>query len=255
MALPANGGTGSFMSIPTTTSSAFIRFSTFLSLFILSMSNAFARSYLDVGVGQVRGDFDTGITSMLNAVKIEYGYFGSQYFFNAATSYLDLDTDGLEQQSGMGDVLLEAGYIYRSQDGGLRLLPSVSVKLPTADENKNLGSGETDLGFFLDAHKKCGNIVCTAGLGYIFIGEPVGVDLNNILQLSIGGFKAFQKTGLSAYVEYNSAILDGRDDPVKLGVDWFYLFSLKYAFYINGIAGLNNAAADYGIRSGIVMWF
>lgn len=226
-----------------------------LLLVFISVPSAFARSYLDVGVGQVSGDFDTGVTSTLNAFKVEYGYFGSQYFFNAATAYLNLDTDGLEKQSGMGDVLLEAGYIYRLPDDDLRLFPSLSVKLPTADETKNLGSGETDVGVFLDAHKKCGNIVCTAGLGYIFIGEPAGVDLNNVLQLSIGGFKAFQQVGLGAYLEYNSAILDGRTDPVKLGVDWFYLFSLKYAFYINGIAGLNSTAPDYGIRSGVIIWF
>lgn len=232
-----------------------VYFPVILLLSVITVPNAVARSYLDVGVGQVSGDFDTGVTSTLNAVKLEYGYFGSQYFFNATTAYLSLDTDGLENQSGMGDVLLEAGYIYRAPDDDLRLLTSLSVKLPTADETKNLGSGETDVGAFLDVYKKCGSILCTAGLGYIFIGEPAGVDLNNILQLSIGGFKAFQKAGLSAYLEYNSAILDGRTDPLKLGIDWFYLFSLKTAFYIDGIAGLNNAAPDYGLRSGFVLWF
>lgn len=224
-------------------------------IFFTCTSNAAGRTYLDLSVGQVSGDFDTGVNSTLNAVKVEYGYFGEQYFFDAAASYLNLDTDGLEQQNGMGDVLLEAGYIYRSQDYDLRLLPSVSVKLPTADENSNLGSGETDVGIFLDAYKKCGDIVCTAGLGYIFIGDPPGIDFNNVLQLSIGGFKAFQKAGLSTYLQYNSAILDGGTAPVELGVDWFYLLSLKHAFYINSILGLNSAAADYGIRTGFVIWF
>lgn len=241
------------MIIPTRTVPG--RFPVILLLFIIFLPSAAARTYLDVGGGQVSGDFGTGITSTLNAVRVEYGYFGSQYFFNAATSYLALDTDGLEQQTGMGDVLLEAGYIYRSRDNELRLLPSLSVKLPTADEDKNLGSGETDVGIFLDAHQNCGSLVCTAGAGYIVVGDPAGVDLHNILQLSIGGFKAFQKAGLSAYLEYNSAMLDGRSDPMKLGVDWFYLFSLKTGFYINSITGLNSAAPDYGIRSGVIIWF
>jgi hypothetical protein len=219
------------------------------------VSDASARSYLDVGVGRVSGDFDTGITSTLDLIRVEYGYFGSEYFFDAATSFLNLDTEGLDQQSGMGDVVLEAGYIYRPQDSSLRLFPSMSVKLPTADENDGLGSGETDLGAFLDVHKTCGGIVCTAGLGYIFIGEPAGTDYNNVLRLSIGGFKAFQHAGLSAYLQYDSAMLDGATDPVKLGVDWFYLLNLKYAVYINSAAGLNESAPDYGIRTGIVRWF
>jgi hypothetical protein len=224
-------------------------------LFMAILPDAAARSYLDVGAGRVSGDFDTGITSELDLIRVEYGYFGSQYFFNAAATYLNLETDGLDQQSGMGDVVLEAGAIYRPRESSLILFPSLSLKLPTADENDGLGSGEMDIGAFLDAHKNCGGIVCTAGLGYIFIGEPAGTDFNNVLRLSIGGFKAFQQAGLSAYLQYDSAMLDGATDPVKLGVDWFYLLNLKYAVYINSAAGLNSAAPDYGIRAGIVRWF
>lgn len=231
------------------------RFPILLLLGILILPDAAARTYLDVGVGQISGDFDTGVTTTLNAVKVEYGYFGPDYFFSAATAYLNQDTDGLDQQSGMGDVILEAGSIYRAQGGDLRLLPSVSVKLPTADEDKMLGSGETDIGAFLNMYQKCGGLVCTAAVGYIVAGEPDGVDYNNVMQLSIGGFKAFQYAGLGAYLQYDSAMLEGRTDPVKLGVDWFYLFGVEYAVYINGTAGLNSAAPDYGIRAGVVWWF
>ena len=227
----------------------------FILLLFTPISNTTAQTYLDLGVGYVSGDYNTGINSSLSAVTAEFGYFGSEYFFSAATSYLNLDTDGLDQQKGMGDTFLEAGYIYRSQNNDLRLLPSVSVKLPTADETKNLGSGETDVGAFLDIYKKCGSIVCTVDLGYIFVGDPPGIDLNNILKLSVGGFVKFQKAGLTTYLQYSSAILDGRTDPVKLGMDWFYLFNLKTALYIDGIVGLNDAAPDYGIRSGIIYWF
>ena len=224
-------------------------------LFFIPLSDVAAQNYLDLGVGYVSGDFNTGVNSNLSAVTAELGYFGSENFFSAATSYLNLDTDGLDQQKGMGDTYLEAGYIYRSQNNNLRLLPSVTVKLPTADETKNLGSGETDIGAFLDIYKKCGSIICTVDLGYIFVGDPPGIDYNNILKLSVGGFVKFQQAGVTTYIQYNSAILDGRTDPIKLGIDWFYLFNLKTALYIDGIAGLNDAAPDYGIRTGIIKWF
>jgi hypothetical protein len=226
-----------------------------LVLHLASTSPLIAATYLDLGAGVVNGDFDTGVNSTTSQLTAKYGYFGSRYFLSASMSYLNANTDGLDRQSGLGDTILEAGYIYRAKDNDFKLFPSVSIKLPTANEDDGLGTGESDLGVFLDGQKNCGPIVCTAGVGYIFIGEPAGMDLNNILQLTAGVYKGFQKAGLSTYVQYNSAMIDGRTDPVKFGAEWFYLMNLNTTFYVNGVVGLTDTAPDYGFHTGVVKWF
>ncbi|MGD8567180.1 MAG: hypothetical protein PVJ39_03670 [Gammaproteobacteria bacterium] len=225
-----------------------------LVLFISSFPVS-AATFLDLGAGLASGDFDTGVDTTSSHLTAKYGYFGTRYFFNAAIPYLNVDTDGLDQQSGLGDTVLEAGYIYRGNDNDFKLFPSVSIKLPTANEDDGLGTGESDLGIFLDGQKSCGPIVCTAGVGYIFIGDPAGIDFNNILQLNAGVYKPFRKSGLSAYLQYDSAMVDGRSDPVKFGAEWFYLMSLDTTFYVNGLVGLTDVAPDYGFHTGIVTWF
>lgn len=227
----------------------------FALLLVFAIPAKTGQTYVDIGLGHVKGSYETGIESSINSLRAELGYFGSEYFFNATTSYINLDTEGLSKESGIGDLYFGGGYTYRLQDEKLKIIPSLSLKIPTADENKNLGSGESDAGVFLDVYKDCGIMTCTAGMGYIFTGDPDGINYNNIAQLSLGGFTGFERSGITAYILYSSALLDEFGDPVKVGVDWFYLFSVETAFYINGIAGLNDAAPDFGLQTGLVKWF
>jgi len=216
---------------------------------------AMAQSYLDVSVGRLEGTYDTGINSSVDSLTARYGYFGTDYFANISASWLHMDVEGLASQSGPGDVILGAGYIYHAPDQSYSVFPSFSIKIPTASDTDNLGSGETDVGFYVDGLHRCGAVTCSASMGYVVMGDPSGIDFENIVQLSAGVYKSFEQSALNVYLQYQTALIKGLTDPVSLGGNWFYIFNLQTSVYINGSVGLNDAAADYGIRTGIVQWF
>lgn len=59
-----------------------------------------------------------------------------------------------QAQSGLGDVVLNTGYVLIKEGKKTpQLRPTLYVKFPTADEEKNLGTGELDLGVGLEMSK------------------------------------------------------------------------------------------------------
>lgn len=57
-------------------------------------------------------------------------------------------------QSGLGDLVLEAGYVLMTESSSIaRVRASSFIKLPTADEKKGLGTGEFDLGIGMQVSK------------------------------------------------------------------------------------------------------
>jgi hypothetical protein len=85
--------------------------------------------------------FEYGITDRIEA-EIE-------------TSYLSVPGDG-SHTGGMGDVELGLHYALRPEVEEVAVILGADVGLPTGDEAKGLGSGETDVEFFAIAGMKLG---------------------------------------------------------------------------------------------------
>lgn len=68
--------------------------------------------------------------------------------------------------------------------------PAVSlateVKFPTA-KNPSVGTGKTDLSFYVIGSKLIGRVDFHVNLGYSFIGQPAGVMANNIFDFAFAG--------------------------------------------------------------------
>ena len=59
-------------------------------------------------------------------------------------------------------------------------------KIPTADEDKNLGTGQTDFIVGLDGYKVFNNFVPYAGVGYYFFGKADELGLTNAITANVG---------------------------------------------------------------------
>ena len=225
---------------------------------------AAANNYVDLSVGRIQGDFDTQVSSSLNSITAVVGHYFSinketdnkglgKLEASVAFSYLDLSTEGLSNETGMGDVIAKIGATLHRN--GLTLYPALAIKLPTADENKQLGSGEVDLGGFLSITHPCGAFICGVGLGYILLGDPPGTDYNDILRLNLNGFRRFGRLGVGAFLQQDTADVDGAKNPLSAGLNAFYIFTPRNALYSEISSGLNNTAADTSFRLGMVQWF
>jgi len=163
------------------------------------------------------------------------------------------DAERRVTRSGLGDIALKATYDAVAQKD---YLPWISVygrlKLATADEDKGLGTGKTDLGFGVEMVRTLKNhYVIFFETGYTFIGEPSGKDFSDRKMYSIGlGRQITDELLVAAFYEWRSSIVKGNTDPQELSFMLTCRMTKKLRSFAMLDLGLNDGAADYGIAGG-----
>lgn len=182
--------------------------------------------------------------------------------------YLDISDDGVtfvgaeaeptiggDGGSGLGDIILKGRYYAITQDGLIPFIDVVgSIKFPTADEDKGLGTGKTDFTCMVEFARrlKNKNLIALAEVGYTFVGDPSGFDADNRWLYSFGlAHELTPKTTLSGYLDGRTAIFKGNDDPLSLLLIGQYKFRPDLHFDTLLEVGLNDGAPDFGITLGI----
>jgi len=166
------------------------------------------------------------------------------------------DVGPLQTDTGIGDVVASATYVFYPESGLLPVLEFTGkAKFATADEDKGLGTGENDYTLQIDASKAFGPITPFASFGYRFVGDPPGSplddppgsDLDDIL-LASGGLGIKLMDGLSI-----GAVYDWRQAASARGGDSHELVpyaSLKLGKRLSlnpyAVIGLSQGAADFG---------
>lgn len=172
----------------------------------------------------------------------------------ASVAYIFWDIHDGDREDGWGDI--NVYFKYRVWDEG-KFHPAFAfkplIKIPTANENKDLGSGKTDYGLTAVFSKSLGSWNIHFDALYLFIGEDHETDV-----LDAGLAAEYEiKKGLLAVGEIryaNNLNSDDKDDPT------FVLFGFQSqagsAIFDGGmIIGLNNAAPDYGFTLGVTLQF
>jgi len=211
--------------------------------------------YIDLSYGEVKGDFSTPITSQLNSVTAVIGQYSTDYNTSVSFSYLDLNIDGLSNETGIGDIMVNAGTSLKPTNNAFSVYPSLAIKLPTADDTRLLGTGEIDIGVYLTINHPCKIFICGVGLSYLIKGDPPGQDYNDIASVRLSGFKYVNKLGLGLTLQQETSLVDSQDDPLLFGLDAFYLFNADSGLYTNIQTGLNDATPELAFRLGIIQWY
>ncbi len=89
---------------------------------------------------------------------------------------------------GLGDVLLRGTYLWFPEPGCQLPVVELSgrLKIPTANEDRDLGTGKTDFSLSLDLSRRLGIFTPFAGAGYRFVGTPSDSDIRNHAFASVG---------------------------------------------------------------------
>ncbi len=159
-------------------------------------------------------------------------------------------TDG----TGLGDLILKGRYYAVEQDGVLPFIDLVGkVKVPTADEDKGLGTGQLDVSAIVELCLSTRNrYFWLAELGYTLIGDPPDIDYRNRLSYSLGfGAKVNPALRLYGYLDGRTALLDGNDNPLSLLL--YGEYRLRDNLRLDGDLelGLNDGAPDLGVTLGV----
>ena len=96
------------------------------------------------------------------------------------------------------------------------MLPE-KLKIPTADENKGLGTGEFDEVVQFDYMYPLERLTPMATVGYKWRGDPPDVELKDSIFYSVGAdWRQTNKIHIGASLDYQQASSDGVDDPLDL---------------------------------------
>ena len=154
-----------------------------------------------------------------------------------------------ETESGVGDVWLGASYEITEVPAELFYLNlGAKIKLPTADEDKGLGTGEVDYSLVADVFKPVDEFTPFATLSYKIKGDPSGYKLDNVIALSVGSdyrLNGDQNCGLS--LDYQEAATSASDDALELFGYFNQRLSGNYSVMLYGYTGLQDGSPDYGL--------
>ena len=161
-----------------------------------------------------------------------------------------------ENGNGLGDTELKLKYrFFDEKDWVPAFAMTARLKIPTASESKDLGSGRTDLGintiFTKNLSKRW---ILDLNLGYTFIGEQ-GAD-NDFNYSAAVRFVLSDKWALvGEIVGVNN--FNGRrgDDPISGLIGANYSISDNIVWDAGIEAGMNKAAPDFRFTTGLTLLF
>lgn len=217
-------------------------------------SAAGGRTFLDVSGGYKTGDFGTTVTTDLEYLSSTLGYASSDYNLSVTIPYLFLS--GSATENGVGDIILRGGRVLAPVGSrGLLLDGSVAVKLPSADETKGLGTGKPDYGAFLGLHQHFGSYKVSLLSGYIWTGDPPGIDYRDTYLYGAGLSKMFTRTEVSVSFEGRQSLISGAKNPQEVHTGFFHILNANYAVKGSAFFGLNDGGPARGIEAGFIRWF
>jgi len=131
---------------------------------------------LEAGVEHQRS---SGGTETAIPLAIEYGVTDRLELLVEPVPYSAIHDKGARAQTGIGDVEVTAtSLLVREGRRHPALALAGEIKVPTADKLR-IGSGETDVSFYLIAGKQLGRWDTHANVGYTFVGAPAGTSVTN----------------------------------------------------------------------------
>ncbi len=161
-------------------------------------------------------------------------------------------------ESGPGDILVRGTYIVQNEGPrSCDLSLAGTLKLPTANKNKGLGTGELDEGVGVEFAKKVspGWTVLADGY-YTIIGDTSGIDFNNQLSFDAGFSRRLREDlWLTALYATRSALLDGNADPRELSGTLDYRAADGKHYFCGLLLGLSDGSPETGFSAGFSLKF
>ncbi|MCY1391594.1 hypothetical protein D9M71_64410 [compost metagenome] len=170
------------------------------SLLISSTLPALADTFnTSIGTDYSSGDYGTGTTSEIWYVPLVGKYETGAMTYKLTVPWLRITNpsvgpDGAplpggcgEVESGVGDTVASAGYaVLDGSQGGMLVDLIGKVKVPTADEDKCLGTGETDYSAQVDLTQGFGPVTGFATLGWKKFGDPSDTNFDDPIFAGVG---------------------------------------------------------------------
>ncbi|MEL7130086.1 MAG: transporter, partial [Pseudomonadota bacterium] len=194
----------------------------------------FIRPSFTAGVDFSSGDFGAAATTETLSTPFSARADVGDFRFSIGASWLQITGPGgvvgdgvivdadavgeIEQNSGFGDLTLGVNYNVPSELTGKWIVQLQGrLKIPTADEDQGLGTGEVDGGGAIDVAYDFGKFTPFTTVGFRFRGDPEGADLNNTFNVSVGASYALGRGyAVLASYDFREATTDTADESQEV---------------------------------------
>jgi hypothetical protein len=175
----------------------------------------------------------------------------------AGEEYIEQQIKRHGSASGVGDCFVNLSYQILAQD---ETKPELSlhggIKLPTADEDKGLGTGEVDYLVGLGLSKEMVGWFFFGGLDYNILGDPDYYELDNYISGYLGaGTPILPMLGMNLQLTYAQAPTDFSDDSLALRLDLNYYLEKLGTLTAGLQKGLSDGSPDYSVIIGYSISF
>ncbi len=162
------------------------------------------------------------------------------------------DTERMEE-TGLGDIRVALSS--RLFGGGVKLYrldAGVELKLPTGDDERNLGTGEMDARFAMSGQYRFWSATGFAGLAYNRLGDPDWIDFDDVVDAYIG-FESDPVFGgrvlLSSWFEMAEESVPGAGERRALGLGLRSAGGAR-RMSLDLLVGLSDASEDLAVVFG-----
>lgn len=217
---------------------------------------------ITTGVDYSTGDYGTGTDTEILVVPVSARISTGDLRFSASIPYIRIKGadsivggDGgpiivdpnspATTRSGIGDLTLGANYAIPEDRLGIGIDLGTRVKLPTA--KTGLGTGKADVSFSGELSRTFGTVTPFVQAGYRIMGDPDGIDLDNVWFGSVGASASLGRSVLLASYDYRQATTALVEDSQEVfgALSTPVSKNLNLTFY--GSTGLSEGAPDFGV--------
>jgi hypothetical protein len=149
---------------------------------------------------------------------------------------------------GLGDIVFRGAYTVYPWTEWMPWIDLIGrIKLPSADEDDGLGTGEFDYTVETELTQTFAAFTPFASVGYRFQGDPSGIDLRNVWLASVGGmYEITEDWTAGLFLDYRESTTAFSDEQLELvpfiGVD----INDTWKASLYAVAGLADGSADGG---------
>ena len=155
---------------------------------------------------------------------------------------------------GLGDIIVRGRYYVLDERAWFPTIAlRAHVKVPTASEEKGLGTGRPDEGVGVEVSRTIGRgLMAMVDAGYTVIGDRPGFDLNDTWWYDVGLGQNLAKdvVNVSVFVEEYRALVEGLEHSRELVAAVSVKSANGWRVQVSGSKGLSDGAPDRGFTLG-----
>jgi len=152
-------------------------------------------------------------------------------------------------EKGLGDVFVSASYQFEPiLNGWVYVDFSLQAKIPTADEKKDLGTGETDYGYQLDFYSTLNRNTYFSSFGYRRRGKTPLYDLEDSFYSSLGLMRQYgENMFLGLIYDYREKASSNSFESHEFMPFVSYNLNAQWNMMVYTIVGFTDSSADQTI--------